>query len=526
MRRLLALLLCALLTVPALSAAAAASAPAAEQGRWTVLPTDRLPADRAQWWPDPAALAVARQAAFDWLQATQAADGTWGSDFGVTALGAFALLNGGTPADHPMVARALDHVLAQAKEDGSFSEGTYVNYYTATAVMALSAAGRPADEQLVKRSVDKFVAEQFDGDEQGFVEWWRGGLGYSSRGRADLSNTQFAMMALAAAEAAYPSIEVPTGTWQSALLFLHRSQNLPEVNDLDWADNASSPSFGDGGFVYLPGDSKAGGTLSYGSMTAAGLWAMLAAGQTASSRDAAAALDWLGAHFSATENPGFGHAAYYYYVWTAARALRSAGAPALLAPDGHAVYWAKELASAVIARQGGNGRWWNDGAAFYWEERPEVASMFALLSLEAMMPADAGLRVRAPDGGSVTITDASGRSNADTPGFFQGTDGVVGVAKANDGPYMVSVTDGSRLEVAPETDGTVRVWREVAIARGGGSLVADVAPLLGPASLVVAGVTAATATSAAGLDATHVAIVAATVAVVAIAIWTWRTRRR
>ena len=526
MRRLLALLLCALLTVPALAAAASASAPATEGGRWTVLPTDRLPADRAQWWPDPAALAVARQAAFDWLQANQAADGTWGSDFGVTAIGAFALLNGGTPADHPMVACALEHVLAQAKEDGSFSEGTYVNYYTATAVMALSAAGRAADEHVVARSVDMFVAEQFDGDEQGFVEWWRGGLGYSSRGRADLSNTQFAMMALAAAEAAYPSIEVPKETWQSALLFLHRAQNLPEVNDLDWADDASSPSFGDGGFVYLPGDSKAGGTKSYGSMTAAGLWALLTAGQAITSSDTAAALDWLGAHFSATENPGFGQAAYYYYVWTAARALRSAGAPALLGPDGHAVYWAKELASAVIARQEGNGRWWNDGAAFYWEERPEVASMFALLSLEALMPADAGLRVRAPDGGDVTITDASGRSNSETPGFFQGSDGIVGVAKASDGPYTVTVTNGPRVEVAPEAGGTVKVWREVALARDGGSLVADVAPLLGPASLVVAGVTAAAATSAAGLDATHVAIVAVTVVVVAIAIWTWRTRRR
>jgi len=526
MRRLLALLLCALLTVPALAAAASASAPATEGGRWTVLPTDRLPADRAEWWPDAAALAEARQAAFDWLQADQAADGTWGSDLGVTALGALALLNGGTPADHPVVAAALGHVLEQAKEDGSFSEGTYVNYYTATAVMALSAAGRPDDEAAVARSVDKFVREQFDGDEQGFVEWWRGGLGYSSRGRADLSNTQFVLMALAAAEAAYPSIVVPERTWQNVLLFLHRTQNLPEANDLDWADDASSPSHGDGGFVYLPGDSKAGGTRSYGSMTAAGLWSLLTAGRTTSSPDAAAALDWLGAHFSATENPGFGQAAYYYYVWTVARALRTAGAPALLAPDGRAVYWAKELASAVLARQEGNGRWWNDEAAFYWEERPEVASMFALLSVEAMMPADAGLRARAPDGGEVTITDASGRSNAGTPGFFQGADGTVGVAKATDGPYTVTVTDGPRVEVASDVGGTVRAWREVALARDGGSLVADVAPLLGPVNLVVAGVSAAAAASAPGPGAAQAAVAAATVAMVAIAVWTWRTRRR
>jgi hypothetical protein len=151
--------------------------------------------------------------------------------------------------------------------------------------------------------------------------------------------------------------------------------------------------------------------------------------------------------------------------------------------------------------------------------------VFAVLSVEAMLPTDAGLRVRAPTEGSVTITDASGRENAATPGFFQDPDGTVGVTKAADGPYKVTVKDGSSAEVASDVGGTVIVWREVNLARGGGSFVADVAPLLGPASLVVGAVSPAIA-EASSIDAAGGAAIAITVVVVALAIWALRTRRR
>jgi squalene-hopene/tetraprenyl-beta-curcumene cyclase len=437
---------------------------------WTVCPVDHLPRERSEWWPDAAPLVEAREAAFDWLEDRQAQDGSWTEDFGVTALVAFAFLNGGASPDHPVVARALGHVLGQAQEDGAFSGGTYVHYYTSTAVMALSAAGRANDEAIVQDAVDMLVRDQCDGDEEGFEEWWRGGIGYGGDGRPDLSNTQFALMALAAAEAAYPSISVPRSTWENAMVFLYRTQNLPEVNDLDWDDDPSAPSFGDGGFAYFPGRSNVGGTVSYGSMTAAGLWSLLAAGETLSSASASSALTWLGAHFSASENPGFGEVAYYYYAWTLARALRAAGAPALVSGDGEVVHWAKELAPELVGRQGADGRWTNTDSDAYWEGLPEVATTFALLALEAMLPSEgAGLRVRAPDGGSVTITDGRGRTDAEIPRWFQDGDGTVGVSDASEGPYTVTVEGADSVEVASEVGGTVKLWREVGLAREGGA---------------------------------------------------------
>jgi len=518
MRKLLLALLCALLIAPV---ASAASGGGLDSG-WAPCPASRLPTDRSEWWPDPAPLATARQAGIDWLKTAQGTDGTWGDDPGVTSLAALALINGGERADHPAVALALDHVLAEASADGSFSEGTYVHYYTSCAVMALSAAGRASDEAAVRAGVDMLVREQCDGDEDGFEEWWRGGIGYGGDGRPDMSNTQFALMALVAAEGAYPSIDVPAATWTSALLFLHRSMNLPSVNDLPWDDEATAPSFGDGGFVYYPGNSKAGGTLSYGSMTAAGLWCLLASGEGASSEAASAALSWLGAHLSTTENPGFGQAAYYYYAWALARALRTAGAGALLCSDGRVVAWAKELSSSMMARQDANGRWVNVESEFYWEGRPEVSTIFAVLAIEAIMPPDAGLQVRAPEGGTITITDAAGRSNEETPDFFRSQDGTVGVTSAANGPYTVEVLDGPSAEVAASVGGTVRVWREVALGPAGGAFTVEVAPIFGPTSLLLGEVMQLSTALAA--DGMAVVSGLAIATAVAVAVFAWRRR--
>jgi hypothetical protein len=72
-------------------------------------------------------------------------------------------------------------------------------------------------------------------------------------------------------------------------------------------------------------------------------------------------------------------------------------------------------------------------------------------------------------------------------------------------------------------DGRVRVVREVGLARGGGTMTVDVAPLLGPASLVIANVAAlpagaaASATPGAGVMMAVVAVVVlAMVAAVAV----------
>lgn len=488
MRRYIVALACAMLLAGGLQSVTAATM---DGGRWSPTSVEALPDDRDQWWPDTVELTGAREAAFEWLDGQQDTSGSFSGDYGVTGLAAFAMLNGGRTADHPVVANALAYVLSQVKEDGSFSEGTYVHYYTSLAIMALSAEGGDDNEPLVRAGVDMLVREQCDGDEAGFEEWWRGGIGYGGDGRPDMSNTQFAAMALVAAQEAYPAtISVPADTWQNILLFLHRSQNLPELNDMEWDDDDSLPSYDDGGFIYYPGRTNAPEEgQSYGSMTATGLWCLLAAGETTEDTAAAAALSWLADHFSGTENPMVGDSGYYYYAYAAARALRTAGAPALTSADGTQLYWARELASGLLERQDVTGYWMNTGSDRWWEGDPVVATAFALLTMEAMMPArDAGFRVRVVDGGSIQVRDPQGRTDAEIPGWSRDADGTVTIGDASDGPFTVRVKGTDQAQVASDVGGTVKVWKDVGLARDGGRMTVDVAPLLGPAQLVVANV--------------------------------------
>ncbi|MCK5415163.1 MAG: terpene cyclase/mutase family protein, partial [Thermoplasmata archaeon] len=285
-------------------------------------------------------------------------------------------------------------------------------------------------------------------------------------------------------------------TWQQALVFLRRCQNLPEVNDLDWDDDEGDPNFADGGFVYFPGRSNAGGLISYGSMTAAGLWGLLAAGETTSGPSASAALSWLGENFDVSENPGFSESAYYYYAWTLARAFRTAGAPALETPSGDLLAWAVELADEMLDRQSLDGAWRNGESSAYWEGDPIVATCFALLGIEALMPAeDASLRISAPDGGKVRVTDPMGRKDAEIPGWVKDEDGSILLGDASLGPFSVEVEGSESVEISSEKDGRVRVIREIGLARDGGKMTVDVAPLLGPASLVITGIAALPASS-------------------------------
>jgi hypothetical protein len=362
-----------------------------------------------------------------------------------------------------------------------------------------------------------YTTTQCDGDEEGFEEWWRGGIGYGGDGRPDMSNTQFALMALAAAEEAYPSVDVPRDTWQQALVFLNRCQNLPEVNDLDWDDEEDDPNFGDGGFVYFPGRSNAGGLVSYGSMTAAGLWSLLAAGETTDDPAPSAALSWLGENFDVAENPGYADSAYYYYTWALARALRTAGAPALESPDGEMLAWAVELAEEMLDRQSPDGAWRNEDSSAYWEGDPVVATCFALLGVEALMPAEgASLRISAPDGGKVRVTDPLGRRDAEIPGWGEEEDGSILLGDASSGPFSVEVEGADSVEISTEANGRVRVVREVGLARDGGKMTVDVAPLLGPASLVITGIAALPA-SAATTPTPGAGVMMALVAVIVLA---------
>ena len=145
-----------------------------------------------------------------------------------------------------------------------------------------------------------------------------------------------------------------------------------------------------------------------------------------------------------------------------------------------------------------------------------TATAFALLAVEAMMPSEAGIRLRT-DGGSVSVTDPLGRQDAEIPGWSEAPDGTVLLEDSSQGPFEVRVRGTDSVEVGAEVDGTVRMWRDVALERKGGRMTLDIAPLLGPASLVVSGVSGPSGDDDGGSTAGGGMLVATLVAVVLVA---------
>jgi squalene-hopene/tetraprenyl-beta-curcumene cyclase len=340
-------------------------------------------------------LELMMQTAIDWLEASQQPDGSWLYDPGITGMVTWALLNAGYNPTKPVVSRALDYILQYVQPDYSItSVPTYSNYHTAVSVLALSATRDPAHEQTVRNAVKFIIDSQIDAADidaiQDAAPCWLGGFGYGGgkhSGRPDLSNTQFALMALHAAETNYPSITIPATVWELAIGYVTRCQNLVATNLEPWATASDAPSYNDGGFIYRPGYSKAGDNKSYGSMTAAGIWSLVLAGVDAST-DARvlAALDWLRTHYSWTMNPGFDdEKALFYYYWTAARALTITNQRHIIDSAGIVHNWFDELATELQKLQKPEGYWINERSNWFWEDKPELVTAYVLLALETQI---------------------------------------------------------------------------------------------------------------------------------------------
>ena len=131
-----------------------------------------------------------------------------------------------------------------------------------------------------------------------------------------MSNLQYALEALKKTD-----YDEKSDVWEKAELFVKRCQNFTEEDEKDvlkrpWAGN-------DGGFIYEPGSSRAGGTKSYGAMTFAGLKSLMFTNKN-NKNDARvkAALSWIQQNYDFNTHPGMGTTAYFYYLQTAASALK------------------------------------------------------------------------------------------------------------------------------------------------------------------------------------------------------------
>ena len=311
------------------------------------------------------------------LQKQQKADGSYEHHVGLTAMTLLAMRE--SPKAYgvgsgPFISKAVQWMSAQVRADGSISGEATPTYNTALAIMALHALNPKMYKQLIEGGQRFLVHYQSDEDQKYTKgDKYYGGIGYGGDERPDLSNLQYALEALKRTD-----YDPKSDVWAKAELFVKRCQNYTEEDDQDtlarpWASN-------DGGFIYEPGSSRAGGTKSYGAMTFAGLKSLIFA-RPDSQKDprVQAAWKWIQQNYDFNTHPGMGTTAYFYYLQTAASALEAYGSP-LVAQGDKKRNWGSDLLVKLISLQKDSGAWQNENRK-YWEGNQVLITSRAIIAM-------------------------------------------------------------------------------------------------------------------------------------------------
>ena len=274
--------------------------------------------------------------------------------------------------------------------------GGMATYVASCTAMGLAALQEAKYEKTLAAALAWIRESQWDeGEGIAPTQDWYGGVGYGSKGRPDLSNTQLMLDALHEVHATAKDAAV-----ERAVIFLTRCQNLKSTNSAAWAQSGAN----DGGMVYTPandgesfaselaGEGRTGEMMptgtralrSYGSMTYAAYKSMLFAGLSKNDPRVQAAKKWIEHNFTFSENPGLGQQGYYYYIHAAARAMLACGNDELTDTAGTKHNWREELIDSIIVRQRPDGSWQNPEAR-WMEDSPDLATVFAVLALEEAM---------------------------------------------------------------------------------------------------------------------------------------------
>lgn len=327
---------------------------------------------------------------FAWLRSAQSTDGSWSDRRfpGMSALALWAMAEAKNPANAEAAERAATFIASCAQPDG----GIYVpipgrrggglgNYNTCLCLTALHAFGQRERFLPVLLGARAYVAST-QIEAEGVHE---GGFGYdksSPRAYTDLNNTFYALDAMRRTQDVEES----------------RSAGQKKV-DIDWEaakkyvlSMQETEGEGAGGFVYnrevprrqAPGTEQKETLRAYGSMTYAGLLAMLHCELKRDDPRVRSTYQYLGKHWTLEENPGQGNQGLYFYYEVLARALDAAAVQKLPLSDGSSVDWREELAKALIHRQRENGSWVNASNRF-WEGDPALSTSYALLALTIVL---------------------------------------------------------------------------------------------------------------------------------------------
>ena len=331
-----------------------------------------------------------------WLEANQNTNGFWSTADhpAVTALSLTAFMGepDGRFKTNSSVKKGYTFLLSNVQSDGGIYRKELQNYNTALSLLALVSARKPEYEPTIRKARQWLIGQQIDLGEKGKIDSaFDGGVGYGSKNdHSDMNNT------LTALEALYYSkdfqqdknlIGAKDLNWPAVLNFLQNCQNLPGHNKEPWV---SGDAKNRGGFIYAPGESKAGSETnsagkvalrSYGSISYAGLLSYIYADLKQDDPRVVAVMDWLAKNFSIEENPALGEQGYFYYLHLMTKALSVSGVDQVELKDGKKIDWRKEVAMKLINLQQKDGSWANPNGR-WWEKDPALVTSYAVISLE------------------------------------------------------------------------------------------------------------------------------------------------
>jgi hypothetical protein len=333
--------------------------------------------------------------AFRYFLNSQQPNGSWKYDPAITALvlTSFMLEPQYNPDDKTdeVIRKGYAFLETFVKPDGGIYHEQYRNYSTAVGLMAFAAAGKSEYRSIIENAREYLITFQLDeGEEISPAHAYYGGIGYGGDDRPDLSNLHLALEAI---KTAGEFQAVPDGMlkllhpaeraseeetlaphWQKALVFLIRTQNIESLNDMDYATD-------DGGFVYETGHYKPERSISYGSMTYAGLKSLLYAGIDKNDIRVRKAYDWIRSHYTVEENPNFGTSSLYYYFMTATKCLTTFGGDTIVDSKGNTHYWREDFLNKIISLQHEEGYWINpDGR--YQENVKDLATAYSVIAMK------------------------------------------------------------------------------------------------------------------------------------------------
>ena len=331
-----------------------------------------------------------------WLEASQNPKGFWSTadQPAVTALALTAYMGDPSGGFKPNVSvkNGYAFLLSNVQPDGGIYRKELQNYNTSLSLLALVAAQKPEYKTPIRNARKWLLGQQIDLGEKGKIDDpFDGGVGYGDKGaHSDMNNTFTALEALYYSKDFQADKNLAGAkelNWKAVLNFLQSCQNLPGYNKESWASDDVKNK---GGFVYEPGQSKAGSETnangkvalrSYGSISYAGLLSYIYADLKRDDPRVTAVADWLAKNFSLEENPGMGEQGYYYYLNLMTKGLTAYGADELQLANGKKIDWRKDVAMKLINLQKGDGSWTNANGR-WWEKDPALVTSYSVIALE------------------------------------------------------------------------------------------------------------------------------------------------